>query len=233
MNKNFSISFIVPALNEEMVLTKYLNDALDIIGRTIDDYEIILINDGSTDKTGELMTSIALKFPNVYVLHNKKNIGLGNCYKLGISNSTKEYTMLLCGDGGLPVKSLPPIFSKIGQADIVIPWMQNLKEIKSPSRYLLSRAYTNLLNKIFSLNLNYYNGLSVHKTSNLKSLQISSGGFGFQAEILIKSLKSGSSYVEAPVWGAEEKGSSFALRPRNWISVSKTIFRLIFEVNFK
>ncbi len=64
-------------------------------------------------------------------------------------------------------------------------------------------------------------------------MEISSGGFGFQAEILIKLLKSGSSYVEAPVWGAEEKHSSFALRPKNWISVSKTIFRLIYEVKFK
>ena len=226
-----TISIIVPALNEERVLENYITPAIQIISDTFDNYEVILINDGSSDSTGHIMNSVANKFSNVSVIHNLKNIGLGNCYQLGISKASKEYVMMLCGDGGVPTRSLPPIFHSIGEADIVIPWMQNLKEIKSVNRYLLSRSYTNILNFIFGLNLHYYNGLPVLKVPDIRSISVTSGGFGVQAEILIKLIKSGKTYVQIPAWGAEEKGSSFALRPRNWISVSKTIVKLFIEFN--
>jgi hypothetical protein len=141
-----------------------------------------------------------------------------------------DYVMLLCGDGGLPAASLPAIFDCIGKADIVIPWMTNLREIKSAARYFLSRSYTMLLNLMFGLRLHYYNGLPVHRRDLLQRVEITSGGFGFQAEILIKLLTSGCTFIEVGLHGAEEKKYSVAMRPRNWISVSRTIVHLLIEL---
>jgi hypothetical protein len=138
--------------------------------------------------------------------------------------------MLLCGDGGLPAASLPAIFDRIGTADIVVPWMTNLRRIKSLPRYLLSRAYTTLFNVLCGMRLRYYNGLPVHRNDLLQRIQITSGGFGFQAEILIKLIRSGCTYVEVGVKGAEEKQQSVALRPRNWLSVVATVARLLVEL---
>lgn len=195
-------------------------------------YEVLLINDGSSDGTGTIMEEIARTRRNVRVLHNPRNIGLGASYQRGVKEARCEYVMLLCGDGGFPASSLPPVFEKIGQADIVIPYMTNLKQIKTTKRYLLSRAYTELLNIIFGLRLRYYNGLPVHRTALVRQLNITSSGFGFQGEILVKLMKSGCSYVEVPVEGAEETKRSFALRPRNIVSVARTFAHLIAEVLF-
>lgn len=95
---------------------------------------------------------------------------------------------------------------------------------------MLSRLYTGFLNILFGFGLRYYNGLPVHRTELLKHIEITSSGFGFQGEILVKLLKSGCSYVEVPVEGAEETRRSFALRPRNLISVAKTFLHLIWEI---
>jgi hypothetical protein len=138
--------------------------------------------------------------------------------------------MLLCGDGGLPARSLPAIFSHIGTADLIIPHMVNLRQIKSLPRYIISRTYSNLLNLLSGYRLRYYNGLPVYRRSLLNAIRITSRGFGFQAEILVKLLKSGCTFVEVGVEGAEEKGRSIALHPRNVISVARTFFHLIVEL---
>jgi dolichol-phosphate mannosyltransferase len=226
----YSISFIVPALNEEAVVGTVIDEIMEKIEGRFADYEVILINDGSTDRTGEIMDRAAQRYPKVRVIHNARNLRFGNSYKRGLREARFDYVMALCGDGGLPAASLPAIFACIGKADIVVPWMTNLRDIKSAARYWLSRAYTTLFNLLFGFRLNYYNGLPVHRRDLLQRIDITSGGFGFQAEILIKLLKSRCTFVQVGVKGAEEKQRSVAMRPRNWISVARTVLHLILEL---
>ena len=224
-----TITFIIPALNEEAVVEMVVRRILAVVDGRFTDYEMLLINDGSTDSTGAIMDRIAAGHDKVRVLHNKGNIGLGASYQPGVNEGRFDYVMLLCGDGGLPAESLPAIFDQIGKADIVIPYMLNLRQIKIPLRYLLSRTYSNVLNLLFGFRLRYYNGLPIHRMALVRSIQVTSRGFGFQAEILIKLLKSGCTYVEAGVEGAEETKRSFALRPSNLLSVARTLIHLVIE----
>jgi dolichol-phosphate mannosyltransferase len=222
-----SVTFVVPALNEERVVEGVVRDIWTVVDARISTYEIILIDDGSTDRTGDIMDRLATELPNVRVVHNRPNIGLGACYQLGVKQARLDYVMMLCGDGGLPASSLPPIIEKIGTADIVVPWMPNLKKIKSPGRYFVSRSYTTLMNVISGHHLHYYNGLPVHRRALLKQITITSSGFGFQGEVLVKLLKSGRSYVEVAVPGAETTNKTSVFRWRNLASVTKTVVKLL------
>lgn len=227
----YTISFIVPALNEERVVETFIEQMMErIAAARFADYEVILVDDGSTDRTGEIMERAAARHKNVKVLHNATNLRFGNSFKRGLAEARFDYVALLCGDGGLPAASLPAIFDCVGKADIVVPWMTNMAEIKSPVRYFLSSAYTTLLNLTFGLQLKYYNGLPVHRRDLLQKIDITSGGFGFQAEILVKLIKSGATFIHVGVKGAEEKGRSFAMKPRNWISVARTFAHLLLEI---
>ena len=143
------------------------------------------------------------ELPKARAIHNPQNIGLGASYQRGVAEARCEYLMMLCGDGGMPAASLPPIFAAVGSADIVAPYVTNLKTIKSPVRYFTSRVYTNLLNLLFGQKIKYYNGLPVHRVDLLRQLRINSTGFGFQGEILTKLLRSGCSMTEVGVPGAE------------------------------
>ncbi len=227
----YSISFVVPALNEERVLELFIEQVINVTSGRLLDCEIILINDGSSDSTGAIMDRLAGRHQTVQVLHNERNIGWGASYQRGLKAARFDYVMLLCGDGGLPARSLLPILEQLGRADIVVPYMTNLRRIKSLSRFILSRCYTELINRLFGLRLRYYNGLAVHRRDLLQSISITSGGFGFQAEILVKLIKSGCTYVEVGIEGAEEKQQSFALRPRNLFSVARTIIHLFTELS--
>jgi dolichol-phosphate mannosyltransferase len=227
-----TITLIVAALNEELVIAETVGQIVEVVEGRFADYELLLVNDGSTDGTGQVMDRLAVANPRLRVFHHARNMGLGSSYRRGIVEARHEYVMLLCGDGGMPAASLPPIFDRIGTADIVVPYCENLKQIKTPGRYLLSRTYTLLLNTVFGLRLRYYNGLAVHRVELVRSLDNKSNGFGFQGEILVQLLRSGRSYVEVGVKGAEKTNRSSALRFKNVVSVSRTLGRLLRRTGF-
>lgn len=225
-----SISIVIPALNEEAVLETVVRDIEKQVAAFFRDYEIVLIDDGSTDKTGEIMDRLARQLPKTRAIHNPQNQGLGASYQRGIAEARCTYMMMLCGDGGMPAASLPPIFAAIGSADIVAPYVTNLKTIKSPVRYFTSRVYTNLLNLLFGQKIKYYNGLPVHRVDLLRQLRINSTGFAFQGEILTKLLRSGCSMTEVGVAGAEMTRNSSALRLKGLLNIAKVLVLLVWEV---
>jgi dolichol-phosphate mannosyltransferase len=227
---NVTISLIVPALNEAAVVGGVLEEIHRETANCFANFEIIAVDDCSSDATGRIMEEFAARKPNVRVLRNPRNLGLGGSFRRALKEARFQYVMLLCGDGGLPGRSLPAIFACIGTADLVLPYMVNLRRIKSPSRYFVSRTYQNLLNVVFGFKIRYYNGLPVYRRTLLNAINVKSNGFGFQAEIVVKLLKSGCTYVEVGVEGAEQKGKSFAFRPRNIVSVTRTLLRLIAEI---
>lgn len=232
MNKNLnSISIVIAALNEEKVVREVVSDIYREVSKCFEDFEILLIDDGSTDSTGKIFEELSRKFKHITFIVNTKNLGLGESFKVGIKRSRSQYVMLLCGDGGLPASSLPDIFAKVGSKDLIIPFMINLKQIKSKFRFRLSRTYTSLLNFIFRLKINYYNGLPVYPRELLNKIEISNGGFGFQAEILITLIKSGCSYEQIGVQGAEHKGTSKALTLRNLAEIILTFIQLVQRIS--
>jgi glycosyltransferase involved in cell wall biosynthesis len=222
-----SVSFIVPALNEEKAVERVVREMHSTVAGLIANYEIILIDDGSTDRTGQIMDALARELPNVRALHNGQNIGLGATYRRGVSEARLDHVMLFCGDGGLPPSSLPPIIAKIGTADMVVPYMTNLDKVRTPVRQLVSKAYTTLLNVLFGQRLKYYNGLAVHRRALLNRIDVTSTGFGFQAEIILKLFKMGCSATEVGVHAAEVAERSRAFRLKNVFDVGRTIIYLI------
>jgi dolichol-phosphate mannosyltransferase len=225
-----NISIVIPALNEEVVVEGVVRDIAKQVAAFFADYEIILIDDGSSDKTGDIMDRLATELPNVRAMHNPHNIGLGSSYQRGLAEARCDYLMMLCGDGGMPAASLPPIFAAVGSADMVVPFITNLKQIKSPVRYFTSRTYTNLLNILFGQKIKYYNGLPVHRVHLLRQLRINSSGFGFQGEILTKLLRSGCSMTEVGVSGAEMTKNSSAVSLKGLINIAKVLTLLVWEV---
>lgn len=225
-----STSFLVAAMNEEALIATVVDQIEKVATAHCSDYELILIDDGSVDATGQIMDGLAAQDPRLRVLHNESNLGLGASYRRGVQEARCEYVMLLCGDGGLPADSLPAILQRVGDADIVIPFMTNLKAIKTPTRFYLSKTYTGLLNLFAGLKLQYYNGLAVHRVDAVRKLDIKTDRFGFQGEILIKLIRQGHSYVEVGVKGAEKANRSSALHPRNLLNMVKTLRVLLREV---
>jgi len=169
------------------------------------DYELLLFDDGSVDRTGAIMDQLAAADPrHVRVTHNPSPRNLGGVYKQGIDLARMDYILMVPGDNENPGHALQAPFDAIGRADIVLPYPVN-SAVRGVARHLVSRIYVGLLNRLFGLRVRYYNGTVIHRTANLKGLSIKTSSFAYQAEILIKLLCAGKSFVR---WGARAASRS-------------------------
>ena len=228
-----SISVIVPAYNEEENLAGAVSSIKSAAADNFSGYEILVIDDCSSDKTGSIADEISRKDPNVRVFHNAKNMGFGYNYRMGVGLATKDYVGLIPGDNEIIEESIRDIFNCVGKADMVLPYHTN-SEVRSFLRRGLSGSFTTLLNLLFGYRLKYYNGPVVHKREIVTKVPMNTDGFAYQAEIITRLLKAGHSYIEVGMKiRSRQHGHSKALYPKNVWSVLKTIVRLFWELNFK
>ena len=221
-----TISFVVPALNEEKNVEAAVAEIVKAADGRFPDWEVVLVNDGSTDGTAAVMERMAAANPHFRVVHNPTNLGFGGAYKRGVAAARCEFVMLVPADNEHPAEGLIPILDAVGRADIVIPYVENTGA-RSFFRRKASTGFTTLINLMFGLHVRYYNGLVVHRTRLVQAVGIETNGFGYQAEALVKLLRQGHSYFEIGTVVSERKsGQSSALKPRNLWILFKGLLRL-------
>jgi len=225
-----SLTVLVPALNEQDNLAPTVERLLQALNITIEEFEIIVVNDGSSDRTPAVADELAASNPHVKVIHNAQPMGLGHAYVQGIKAASKEFFVYIPGDNTWPYRSFLELFGTLGKADIITSYSTN-PGVRPWGRRIVSRAYTVTLNKLFGYRLHYFNGLTVYPVPFLKTFPVTTYGFGFQAEVLIKAIDHGYSYIEVALPIDERTaGGSKAVTVRNIASVLSTIGRLVWRL---
>jgi glycosyltransferase involved in cell wall biosynthesis len=227
MAERRSLSIIIPAYCEADNILDTLENvsvALQPLGLT---HEILVVDDGSSDGTGDLVTANLSRFPTVRLLTNERNMGFGWSYRRGVDAASLEHLVMVHGDNAWGVETLREFFGHVGEADIIIGYTRHMWRARTWRRAVISKAFTFLVNLITQRRLAYYNGLQIHRASVLKSLRIESHGYGFQAEVLVKALRSSRSYREVAMDLTErKKGESQAFRWKNVVDVGRTLVLL-------
>lgn len=228
-----TISIIIPAYNEEKDLRATVEGVVEILSKRFSDYEILIFDDFSTDKTGQIADSLASKNSRIKVIHNEKNMGLGYNYTRGVEMAKMQYITMVPGDNEITYESIAAICDAAGEADIVVPYTVNMW-VRPLSRRLISKTFTFLMNLITGLNLRYYNGPCIHKNSIIKSVPMTTWGYAYMAAILARAIKSGRSYIEVGMYIKQRgHGGSKAFRFKNILSVAKTLMELFYEMRLK
>ena len=101
-----SISIFFPAFNDEATIGKLTLDALALLGTLAVDYEVIVVNDGSTDSSAAILDELASARENVRVIHHSHNQGYGAALRTGFSSAGKDLIFYTDGDGQYDVKEL-------------------------------------------------------------------------------------------------------------------------------
>jgi 3-oxoacyl-[acyl-carrier protein] reductase len=228
-----SLTVLVPALNEEENLRATVENLFRALSKTVEDFEIIVVNDGSTDGTGEVLDQIVRDFPDTRSIHNPTRAGLGAAYVQGIQAATKSFFVFVPADNTLPHRSLVDLFGNIGKADVIVSYPLNL-EVKPWTRRTLSRFHTVLLNLLFRKNLNFYGGLNVFPITFLRQGPITTPGFGFQSEVLLKAMASGLSFFEIGIKiDKRHAGSSKAVSFRNLYQTTLSTLRTVWDIQIR
>lgn len=217
-----SITILVPALNEELNIEAAINTARVSASRYFEDYEILVFNDGSTDRTGEIIDRVAKLDSRIKVTHHASPKNLGGVYKAAIAKATKTYLLMIPGDNENPPNAIDPVLAEAGNADLIIPYTSNT-EVRPPVRRFLSKAFVTLLNAASGCRLRYYNGTVLQRVDLLRQITILTDGFGYQAEALVKLLKKKCTFKEIPVEISAQTAHrrSRALNVKNLVTVGK------------
>jgi glycosyltransferase involved in cell wall biosynthesis len=222
-----TLSIIVPALNEENRLAASVAEARKAAAEAGIDCEIIVVDDGSTDRTAEIAQSLSASDSRVRLIRNARNLGLGGAYKVGLAAARGTYVTWVPADGAHPADGLVPAYRALGRADIIIPRPLN-REVRGRRRRAISSLYTLLVNLITGLDVPYYNGLSIHRTELLRTIRLETDSFGFQAEAIARLLLQGATHeVVDTVITERDSGRTKAFRLKNVLAVGLTLMRIL------
>lgn len=232
MPSDKSITIVVPALNEEQELASSVRTAAGAAQRWFDEYEILVFNDGSTDRTGAIAEQLARELPHVSAFHHQRPQSIGGVLREGLEKARMRYFIWVDGKGATTSEALDRIFSHCGEADLVVPYAANQQE-RQWIRRLISRVFVGILNVIFGLDLKQYTHLVLCETATARRFSIETSSYAYQAEALIKMIRGGCTYVQVGVddnFGREASHSK-AFKPRNILGVAAFFFRIVWDAS--
>lgn len=225
------ISFIVSAYNEEANIAATVT-TIQAAARDagVDALDIVLVNDGSTDRTGQIVEELREQLHFIQTIHHPVNKGIGYTIRNGIAAARGEQFILVPGDNDMSREFLRLMLSHRYDADMVVSVPIN-HEIRSLLRNMLSVLYRLAYMVGFRVYLNYFNGSCIYHTDKVRNLSIVSRGPSIIAEINTKLLRAGCTYCEIPGYFQTGSKPGRMLTFRNLLEVARTYLRLLMEVH--
>jgi len=145
-----SLSMFFPAYNDAGTIASLVIQAVDVASRLTDDFEVIVVNDGSRDATGSIADELARQYPQVRVVHHPQNRGYGGALRTGFATATKELIAYTDGDAQYDPAELDVLWNRLtDEADMV----QGYKISRSDPihRIVIGRIYHHTVKLLFRL----------------------------------------------------------------------------------
>ncbi len=151
-----SISIVIPAYNEGPRISKALGEVLRVVRERAWNSEVLVVNDGSTDRTAAIVAEFAQVNPEVRLLNNRENRGKGFSVRRGVLNAVGEIVMFTDADLSAPMEEAERLFDALHQgADIAIGsrWLErNRQTHKQPLyRQFFGRCFNAITRLIMGL----------------------------------------------------------------------------------
>jgi glycosyltransferase involved in cell wall biosynthesis len=217
----------MPALNEERNIAAAMENTLRAFDECGFNGELVVINDGSRDRTRELAGAQASRDARVRLITHASPCGIGASFWDGVEAASGSTVVMLPGDNENDPWEIFRYYPLLTHVDIVIPFVFN-KQARSLARNALSFMYRFIINTTFLVNFNYTNGTVIYRRSMLRGLKHHSTGFFFQTDILVRAVKEGYLFAEVPYrLGERSSGVSKAVSFPSFMQVVKGYLRLV------
>lgn len=229
--KTTAVSIVIPIYNELGALEKTVHDIVRIMDETDIVYEVILVNDGSTDGSREVMETIDL--PRVKKISHEVNRGYGAALKTGLKNAQYDLMAITDADGTYPNERLPELINALGDGDMVVGARTgenvHIPTARKPAKWALNELANRLSGtKIPDLN----SGLRVMRKETVKRfLYILPNSFSFTTTITLAMLSDGRGVRYIPVDYFHRSGSSKISPIKDTIRFTQLVVRTVMYFN--
>jgi glycosyltransferase involved in cell wall biosynthesis len=192
------ISLVIPVYNEEENIRKAVQEGLALLPQLAADYEIIIVESGSTDNTGAVTDRLANEDKRVKVIHQGAKLGLGSALKEGFKNARYESIFYIDGDNPFRMSEFARGFPLLQEADIVCGYRTNRQE--TFVRALYSKIFNLLMRILFGVKVRDTQiGFKLLRKSVFERVNLTTDSMFIDAELLIKAQKAGYRITELGV----------------------------------
>lgn len=211
--RKYSISAIIPMYNEKDNAPKILDFAVSVLSKVCDDWEILVVESGSTDGTTEIIREAASRDRHIVPLFQKTREGMGSALRLGYSKASKDLVWHIESDSPFDLNEITQILPLFEKCDAVLGYRTSSKSeflfgwvysdtdhIGNLIRALFHFGYNLIIRLVFGLKVKDVNfSFKVLKTTLAKKLELHSNGWFIDAEILIEAKKHGAIFKEVGI----------------------------------
>jgi glycosyltransferase involved in cell wall biosynthesis len=197
--ERYSISAFFPAYNDAGSICRLVRATASMLPQLTDDYEIVVVNDGSADETGEVLQALAAEYPCLRIIEHKVNRGYGAALITGFSNCSKDLIFYTDGDGQYDVHELPllmRVFS--GEVDLVNGY--KISRSDPLHRIIMGFVYQRLMRFLFHLAIRDVDcDFRLFRRSLLMNTTLTCDSGVICVEMMKKFERQGCRIVEVPV----------------------------------
>ena len=185
-----SITVFFPCYNEQDNVAQVAEQAVKVLEDLRADYEVIIVNDGSSDDTARIADQIAAANSRVRVIHHPRNLGYGAALQSGFRAATRELVFYTDGDAQFDLNELPPLLPLMRDFDIVSCYRMDRQD--TPFRKLGGWLWTKMNGVLFSLNLRDIDcAFKLYKRVIFDHIEMESQGALIDTEILARAARKG------------------------------------------
>ncbi|MEI8256935.1 MAG: glycosyltransferase family 2 protein [Deltaproteobacteria bacterium] len=207
------LTFVVLAYNEEACLRATVDDCVGWMRRAGQLAPILIMDDGSTDRTAEIADDLAREHRDIRVVHIAKNAGQFNAIRTSWPLVATTYFAVIPGDNQFDMRGFDLFLPHIGKYDVIFGFPNN-EEVRGKMRGVLSHLWRIYLLSMFGVSVVYLGGLAVLPVDLVRSTRIESEGFLGIYELMTRICTSGANWIQIPfVMRDRAGGQSAAVKP--------------------
>jgi glycosyltransferase involved in cell wall biosynthesis len=211
-----SVSLLAWGYNEEAIIKDFLDRALALLEAAVQDYEVVFVNDGSTDGTGRIADDYARREPRLRVLHNERNLNVGLSCRRAVAAAQKEFLFWQTVDWSYDLTHLRTYLELLKHFEVVqgirptperilshIPVIRSIYRVKSRSdnlkKALVSLSNYYLLRLLFGVNFHDFQNVTFYPSALVQSVKLEGKSSFVNPEMLLKTHALGARFLEVPI----------------------------------
>ena len=185
-----NVSVFFPVYNDEHTVERVTRKALDVLSQIASEYEVLIVDDGTPCRAGEIADALARENPRVRVIHHQKNLGYGAAVRTGLANVRYEWVCFTDGDDEYDIYDLQKLIRLKDYYDLIVTFRYT--KMYSGFRVFISWAYNLSLRFLFKTRYrDISTGLRLIRRELIDELQLEANSPFIGAEITIKTMLKG------------------------------------------
>ena len=228
---HLSLSIVIPVYNEQESIAIVIRNITDALPIYFEDFEVIAVNDGSTDATSQILAELSEEIPSLVLVNCTKNMGFGSAMLQGLNAASKEFAAYVPGDGQFLVSDMRHCFELLEHNDLILGYRGGRSDYTLP-RIVMSYGYLTLLTLLFGLRYMDVGWVHIWRMAKLRELKLKpSRGIFLLTEVVVLFECNGWKIAEGPSYyhpriGGEAKNVKIKVVIDTLIQAIKLFFRL-------